>query len=689
MLLGTNRFEFDDFVLDAKEKVLLREGKALPITPKAFLLLLTLVENHGHLVEKEKLIATVWKDSFVEEGNLAVTVRFLRKMLGDNTQRPCFIETVPKRGYRFIADVKSAEIAIVPDISRSDERNTSDPINGSLLRGGSSLSPVQRIQSSGPVVALADWRRGADDEKESLDPIAQKIGEKSTNVSIPDLRALPPKKQLVRANRGRYLLWAGLFVCIVAGLGYGLFPLLAAKSVSAQPRALAVLPFRNLKPDADTDFLGLALADATINKLDPVHALSVRPSSYVAGYRNKDVDPRQVADELKVDALLMGTFLKDGDNLRITEQLIDVNAGKTISQGEMDVKYDNLLAVESRVAQQVIDGLQLNLSAPEAERLQASSAKNPLAYENYLRGRFLISTANHATAVLLLEKSVELDPNNAAAWAYLGKAYSVSASQYAGGQEYMDKARAAYKRSLSLNPDSIETNVLLANFLTENNRLEESIPLLRGVVAANPNSPFALWELSYAYRYAGMLDESISEGEKALSLYPSLTGHLFNSYLYAGQYDKFIQSLPLRDDAYVKFYRGLGYYYLEDPANSGASFDSAYDIDPSIITSQIGKALSLGLAGRNKDGIKMLRDAEVKTSVSDGELVYKLAQAYAVLNDKNSALRELRRSIESGFVCYPYFINDPLIENIRNESDYAALMDTALTRHNELRAHFF
>src|SRR5438067_217233 len=110
MLLGTNKFEFDDFLLDAKEKVLVRDGKALPITPKAFLLLLTLVENHGHLVEKEKLIATVWKDSFVEEGNLAVTVRFLRKMLGDNTQRPLFIETVPKRGYRFIADVEIAEI---------------------------------------------------------------------------------------------------------------------------------------------------------------------------------------------------------------------------------------------------------------------------------------------------------------------------------------------------------------------------------------------------------------------------------------------------------------------------------------------------------------------------------------------------------------------------------------------------
>src|SRR5438132_11671978 len=129
MLLGTNKFEFDDFLLDAREKVLLREGKAVSITPKAFLLLLTLVENHGHLVEKEELIETVWKDSFVEEGNLAVTVLSLRKILGDDTQHPRFIETVPKRGYRFIADVKRAGIAAIADPGRSDEENTIDSPN--------------------------------------------------------------------------------------------------------------------------------------------------------------------------------------------------------------------------------------------------------------------------------------------------------------------------------------------------------------------------------------------------------------------------------------------------------------------------------------------------------------------------------------------------------------------------------
>ena len=108
MSLETQSFAFGAFLLNAKERVLLRDGKPLPVTPKAFLLLSILVENHGHLVEKNELISQVWPDSFVEEGNLTFTIGLLRKALGDNSQVPHFIETVPRRGYRFIAEVSAA-----------------------------------------------------------------------------------------------------------------------------------------------------------------------------------------------------------------------------------------------------------------------------------------------------------------------------------------------------------------------------------------------------------------------------------------------------------------------------------------------------------------------------------------------------------------------------------------------------
>lgn len=108
MLLETKSLEFGDFLLDLKEKVLLRNGERLSINPKTYQLLVALIENHGHLVEKEQLMERLWADSFVEDANLAFTVSLLRKTLGDDTQHPRYIETVPRRGYRFIADVRAA-----------------------------------------------------------------------------------------------------------------------------------------------------------------------------------------------------------------------------------------------------------------------------------------------------------------------------------------------------------------------------------------------------------------------------------------------------------------------------------------------------------------------------------------------------------------------------------------------------
>jgi len=133
MSLEAHSFGFDGFVLDLKERVLLRNGKPVSITPKTFLLLQTLVENHGHVVEKDKLMKTVWADSFVEDGNLSFTVSVLRKILGDDTHSPRFIETVPRRGYRFIADV----IENVNEQSTDGPRNNAEAITpANAVRAG-------------------------------------------------------------------------------------------------------------------------------------------------------------------------------------------------------------------------------------------------------------------------------------------------------------------------------------------------------------------------------------------------------------------------------------------------------------------------------------------------------------------------------------------------------------------------
>jgi hypothetical protein len=162
--------------------------------------------------------------------------------------------------------------------------------------------------------------------------------------------------------------------------------------------------------------------------------------------------------------------------------------------------------------------------------------------------------------------------------------------------------------------------------------------------------------------------------------------------LYAGQYQKFLNSLPADESAaFVVFYRGLARLYLKDQKASAADFDRAHQLDPSLYT-EIGKSLSFWLAGDGQKGLELLRGTERRmdaSGVSDAEAMYKISQAYALMGDKAASLRLLARSIGGGFFCYPYIKTDPLLENLRQESEYATLLETARKSHEEFKSRFF
>ncbi|MEW6735619.1 MAG: tetratricopeptide repeat protein, partial [Acidobacteriota bacterium] len=359
----------------------------------------------------------------------------------------------------------------------------------------------------------------------------------------------------------------------------------------------------------------------------------------------------------------------------------------------IDIKYEKLLTVQDRVADEIVKGLALNLTAAEVDRVKREVPTNLLAYEYCLRGRELLLAYNFRLSVDMLEKSVTLDPNYAPAWAYLGRAYNAIATQQFGGREYYQKAQAACEKALALNGDQLEARIFFAQLFTETNRVEEAVPMLREVIKLSPNHARAHWDLSYAYRYAGMLTESIQEGELALQLDVGIAGRAFNTYLYDGQYEKFTKSLPLREDPLFIFYRGFGYYHMKDMPRAMAHFERAYQLDATVsILPKFGKAFLLVLTNQPQEALTLLQDTEkrmMERGVYDGETVYKLAQAYAVVGDKTAALRTLTHSIELGFFCYPYFISDVLLEKVHDEPEYARLMERARQRHEAFRRKFF
>lgn len=659
-------YEFGPFCLETGERVLLRAGVPVRLPRKAYETLLLLVERGGHIVEKDEFLQTIWPETFVEEGSLTVNISLLRKTLGEFQPGHQYIETVPRRGYRFVVPVKrggAGEAALSASARAA---------------AGVLVETTQRPQAARIVAALVP-----------APPVALRAAEA---IAAPPV-APPAHKPSVR--RLPLLLAVSVMAAALAIGVYFIFRHRAAARTAAQPRTLAILPFVNLKPDAATDFLGFSLADGIISKLGDLHTLVVRPSSYVYKYRNQPPDPRKAAEDLKADTLLTGTFLKEGDELRISAQLIDVPSNKTLRQYTDILQYEKLSTVQDKVAQRVIAELPLDLTPAEQERLKPAAARPVLAYEYYLRGVDYYYAENYLKAIEALQESVKLDPTYARAWARLGSAYSVHGSLNFGGREFYDRAQAAYEQALKLDPAQPEARAYLADLLVDTGRFERAVPLLRAVLRADPDDALARWELSYAYRFGGRLAESIVEGERSRAADPNLVlaSAPFSAYLYTGQYERFIQSLHGTDDsALLTFYRGLGYYYLQNNERASADFDRAYELDPTLLAANVGRALRAALSGRNEAGLQVLRQVEARieqSGVIDGESAYKVAQAYAVLNDRAAALRMLRRSIESGFVCYPYIARDPLLEKLRTEPAYAPLLQQARTRHEEFSRKFF
>ena len=630
-------YEFGSFTLDTAQHLLSRQGEPVPLTPKTFDMLLLLVENRGRMLTKDEIMKALWPNSFVEESNLTQQISMIRKALGETASEHRYIVTVPGRGYRFAAEVKG-------------------------------WPPEE------PPVA-EDGPRPAPAGTEAIIPVAIAPTDGRKRVLLPALA----------------LLALGLIA-----LGYSMYrkPTSNARNTGS-PRTLAILPFQSLREDRKSDFLGFSLADAVVTKLDYVRSLTVRPSSAIEKYRNQVIDIPRIAAELHVDTLLTGNFIRDGEDLRITSQLIDVKTQNILWKHTFDVKYEKLLTVQDSVAQEIIKGLKVSLSPQEIEQLRPDKPIDPVAYEYYLRGVDLYSRNDFPMAIKMLEKSAQIDSSYALTWAHLGRAHTANASFELGGREEYRAAQAAYEKALAIQPAQIEAQTYMANRFTDTGRVESAVPLLREAEKTSPNHAELHWELGYAYRFGGMLKESAAECERARQLDPGvkLSTSTLNAYLYLGQYDKFLESLPRNSDsALILFYRGFGAYYKTNREQAAKDFDDAFDLHPSLLQARAGKALSYAVRHQHSKALEILRQTEntiAERGVGDPEALYKIAQGYAVIDDKTSALRVLRHSIENGFFSYPYFASDPLLDGVRSEGEFMKLMALARHRHEAFKKKFF
>ncbi|HLE61800.1 MAG TPA: winged helix-turn-helix domain-containing protein [Pyrinomonadaceae bacterium] len=254
-------YEFGRFNLNAADRCLLREHEPVPLTPKAFDILLTLVENAGQIVEKDDLMKRVWPNTFVEEGNLTQNVSLLRKALSESASGPQFIETVPRRGYRFVATVFTSESA-----RTNDSR------------------PLLVVRSAGVLPGT--------ETATTLSLPAMKESEVEQNGSD---RGKAYFKSLLTGSRRR--ISASLFtlaavIFVVAAVTYFSGRGKATEGNSIQ--SIAVVPFVDDSPNEDSEYLDDKIAASLVNSLSKLPKLRVIPRSVMVNYKGRNVDPRQI-----------------------------------------------------------------------------------------------------------------------------------------------------------------------------------------------------------------------------------------------------------------------------------------------------------------------------------------------------------------------------------------------------------
>ena len=319
-------------------------------------------------------------------------------------------------------------------------------------------------------------------------------------------------------------------------------------------RTVAVLPFKNLAHDPSVEFYGFSLADGVITELAHLESLVVRPSSYIAPYAGLDVDPRQVGEELAVQAVLVGGFLKAPDRFRLNAQLVAAETGEILWSEKIDTPKDDLMSLQDVVAERVVAGLKVRLSAEEQAKIERPATRDARAHEFYLRGRdvlfrYTLRTLDEVDleeAVRMFNEAVGLDPEYARAHTALGRCYIQHAQGY-GGPDYFVLAERALKRALELEPNLVDARLQMVYVDLHHGDKERAHEAIDRLSQEAGHDPAVLFVAGMLYRLDGLYEQALAQYDRLLELNPKdivlVSYNRARVYTHQRDYDRAIAEL--------------------------------------------------------------------------------------------------------------------------------------------------
>src|SRR5580698_673807 len=509
---------FGVFELDLRSGELQKQGRKIRLEGQPVDVLICLLENPGELVTREELHRKLWPaDTFVNfEHGLNAAVKRLRQALNDSAGNPRFVETLPRRGYRFIAPIQTVAV--------SGEVSGVNPVNDLAAVAG---TPV----TLAPLEARQDPTEAKDDEPVDLSGESVVLANR-------------------RPKRAWNWKWSGvaLFVVLGAGAAWILRP---ASHPPQVIRSLAVLPLENLSGDASQDYFSDGVTDELITELGQIGELRVISRTSVMTYKGANKSLPQIARDLNVDAVVEGAVLRSGKQVRITAQLILAAADKHLWAKSYEGDLKDAFALQKQVARSIAEQIRIELTPHEQAVLKNVTSMNPEAYEAWLKGRYFWNKRTGEgikEAIDYFNQAVEKDPKYAAAYAGLTDAYALAGDWKYGilaPRDAYPKARAAATKALELDSSFGEAHISLAFCLDAYDWNWESAgrEFTRGIELSPGYATGHHW---YGWHLAalGRHGDAIAELEKAESLDPLsliISADLAEELLIAHRYDEAIK----------------------------------------------------------------------------------------------------------------------------------------------------
>jgi TolB-like protein/DNA-binding winged helix-turn-helix (wHTH) protein/Flp pilus assembly protein TadD len=622
---------FKAFRLDRENHLLWRNDERVPIAPKGFDVLAYLVEHAGQVVTQDEILEALWPETYVNPEVLRKYILEIRKTLGDRPDNPEFIQTVPKRGYRFVALVTDESAAERPDVpaSRATEEQGTE-------------------EDDSPAITLSE-------------------GEGS----------------FVKRRLRKLAIISALAVIVAAGLGAYLMLTRNGRNASSSTNtSIAVLPFADMSPSQDQEYFSDGLTEQLINDLAKMPHLKVIGRSSAFQFKGKSEDVRDVGRTLDVANVLEGSVRREGNHVRITTELIKADDGFQLWSQTYDREINDIFAVQDEIARAATEALQPKLLEGNGQPVaSASPSTNPEAYQAYLEARYFAgrgaSKEDLDKALAYTDTAIKLDERYAPAWAFRASVQNTMATvSLTDVTEGFRRARDDAERAIALDPASASAYLALANtqIFYDWDWDSASTSLTKAATLEPGDSDvFALRSLLSALM--GNLDEAVKLGEQAVSLDPldNISRLQLGYRLYVASRNDEAQAelqkaLDLNPQSpFVHFVLGKVLIAKATPQQALAEIEK----ESSEWGKLTGQALAYHALGREQDSTAALAELIAK---HDTDSAYQIAEVYAFRGESDEAFEWLDRAYQQRDSGLPEIKTDPLFKSLRHDSRYTVLL---------------